>query len=131
MGVAILGVVILNAFFSLIQEYRAEKAVQAISRLVPSNAKAMRDGQLKEVSVAELVSGDIIALEEGDKVPADTRLTKAFEISVDNSLLTGESESQRRFATMAQEVPVQDASDYQNIVFAGTTVTSIHKTHLG
>ena len=124
MGLAILSVVILNAFFSLIQEYRAEKAVQAISKLVPTNAKVMRDGQLREVNVTEVVPGDVIALEEGDKVPADIRLTKAFEISIDNSILTGESEPQRRFATMAQEAPVQDVSDYQNIVFAGTTVVS-------
>jgi magnesium-transporting ATPase (P-type) len=124
MGLAILCVVILNAFFSLIQEYRAEKAVQAISRLVPTNAKVMRDSQLREVNVAEIVPGDIIALEEGDKVPADTRLVKAFEISVDNSLLTGEAEPQRRFATMAQEAPLYDVSDYQNIVFAGTTIVS-------
>ena len=124
MGLAILSVVILNAFFSLIQEYRAEKAVQAISKLVPTNAKVMRDGQLREVNVTEVVPGDVIALEEGDKVPADIRLTKAFEISIDNSILTGESEPQRRFATMAQEAPVHDVSDYQNIVFAGTTVVS-------
>ena len=69
MGLAILGVVILNSFFSLIQEFRAEQAVQAISRLVPTNAKVMRDNQLKEVNVAEIVPGDIIALEEGDKSP--------------------------------------------------------------
>ena len=124
MGVAILGVVILNAFFSLVQEYRAEKAVQAISKLVPTNAKVRRDGQLSEVNVAEIVPGDIIALEEGDRVPADIRLTKAFEISVDNSVLTGESQPQRRFATMAQDAPVYDVSDYQNIVCAGTTVVS-------
>jgi len=60
MGLAILCVVILNAFFSLIQEYRAEKAVQAISKLVPANVKVMRDGQLREVNFAELVPGDII-----------------------------------------------------------------------
>ncbi|TLN09792.1 cation-transporting P-type ATPase, partial [bacterium] len=124
MGLAILSVVVLNAFFSLIQEYRAERAVQAISRLVPTNAKVMRDGQLRQVNVAEIVPGDVIALEEGDRVPADIRLTKAFEISVDNSVLTGESDPQRRFATMAQDTPVHDISDYQNIVFAGTTIVS-------
>jgi magnesium-transporting ATPase (P-type) len=124
MGVAILGVVILNAFFSLIQEYRAEKAVQAISKLVPTNAKVVRDGQLREVNVAEIVPGDVMTLEEGDRVPADIRLTKAFEISIDNSILTGESEPQRRFATMPREASVYGLSDYQNIVFAGTTVVS-------
>ncbi|MCX6659519.1 MAG: cation-transporting P-type ATPase, partial [Candidatus Bathyarchaeota archaeon] len=100
MGLAIFGVVMLNSFFSLAQEYRAEKAVQAISRLVPTKAKVIRDGQLKEVNVAEIVLGDIITLEEGDRVPADARLISAFETSVDNSILTGESEPQRRFVTM-------------------------------
>ncbi len=124
MGLAILGVVILNSFFSLIQEFRAEQAVQAISRLVPTNAKVMRDNQLKEVNVAEIVPGDIIALEEGDRVPADVRLTNAFEVSVDNSILTGESDPQRRFATMTPDATVYSLTDYQNIVFAGTTIVS-------
>lgn len=124
MGLAILGVVILNALFSLSQEHRAEKAVQAISRLVPSNAKVMRDGQLREVSIAEMVPGDLIALEEGDRVPVDARLISAFETSVDNSVLTGESEPQRRFATMTLGTIVNDITDYQNIVFAGTTVVT-------
>ncbi len=63
MGLAILIVVILNAFFSLIQEYKAEKAVQAISRLVPQNAKVAGNGQLTQEKVADLVPGDIVALE--------------------------------------------------------------------
>lgn len=124
MGLAILGVVVLNSFFSLIQEYRAEQAVQAISKLVPTNAKVMRDGQLREVNVADIVPGDILAFEEGDRVPADARLTNAFEISVDNSILTGESDPQRRFATMTPGVAAYNLSDYQNIVFAGTSIVS-------
>ncbi len=124
MGLAILAVVLANACFSVIQEYRAEKAVQAISRLVPANAKVMRDGQLNELPVAEIVPGDMIALEEGDRVPADARLTSAFEVSVDNSILTGESEPQRRFATMAAGITIETMADYQNIAFAGTTIVS-------
>jgi Ca2+-transporting ATPase len=124
MGFAILGVVFVNACFSIVQEYRAEKAVQAISRLVPTNAKAFRDGQLREVSVSDIVPGDIITLEEGDRVPADARLISAFETSVDNSVLTGESEPQRRFASMTPGTVIETATDYQNIVFAGTTIVS-------
>ena len=124
MGLAILSVVVLNAFFSMIQEYRAERAVQAISKLVPTNGKVMRDAQLREINVAEIVPGDIVSLEEGDRVSADIRLTKAFEISVDISVLTGESEPLRRFATMPQDTPIYGIGDYQNIVFAGTTVIS-------
>ncbi len=124
MGVAIFCVVILNSFFSLVQEYRAEKAVQALSKLVPARAKVMRDGKLREANVAEIVPGDIITLEEGDRVPADARLTNAFETSVDNSILTGESEPQRRFATMSPSTPISSIIDYQNIVFAGTTIVT-------
>lgn len=124
MGLAILIVVVLNAFFSLFQEYRAEKAVQAIARLVPSNVKVLRDGQEIELDMADIVPGDILVLEEGDRVPADARLISAFEVTVDNSILTGESEPQRRFATMALGAAVYSITDYQNIIFAGTTIVS-------
>ena len=123
MGLAILVVVILNSFFSLAQEYRAEKAVRAISRLVPQNVKVVRNGQLTQVKVADVVPGDIVALEEGDRVPADVRLLSAFETSVDNSVMTGESEPQRRFATM-EPASISNITDYHNIVFAGTTLVS-------
>jgi Ca2+-transporting ATPase len=124
MGLGILGVVFVNTCFSVLQEHRAEKAVQAISRLVPTKGKVLRDGQLKEENVADIVPGDIIALEEGDRVPADARLITAFETSVDNSILTGESDPQRRFATMMPGPTVENLADYQNIVFAGTTIVS-------
>jgi len=124
MGLAIFCVVILNSFFSLVQEYRAEKAVQAISRLIPTKAKVIRDGQVREADITEMVPGDIIALEEGDRVPADARLTSAFEISVDNAILTGESEPQRRFATMSPSTTISSIMDYQNIVFAGATIVT-------
>lgn len=124
MGVAIFTVVILNAIFSIFQEYRAESATQVISSLIPKKAKAVRDGQVKEVDVTEIVPGDILALEEGDRVPADLRLVSAFEVSMDNSLLTGESDPQRRFATMTPNVPTASPSELHNILFAGTTVVS-------
>ncbi len=124
MGLAIAAVVFLNAVFSLFQEYRAEKAVQAITRLIPTKTKVIRDGQVKEADVVDIVPGDILALEEGDRVPADLRLTSAFEVSVDNSTLTGESEPQRRFATMTPGMPISNPYDLQNILFAGTTLVS-------
>lgn len=71
MGLAILSVVFLNAFFSLFQEYRAERAVQVISVLIPKKTKVLREGQVKEVDVTDVVPGDVLALEEGDRVPAD------------------------------------------------------------
>jgi Ca2+-transporting ATPase len=124
MGQAILAVVFINAFFSIFQEYRAERAVQVITSLIPTKTKLIRDGQVKEVDITDVVPGDISALEEGDRVPADLRLVSAFEVSVDNSILTGESEPQRRFATMTPRMVTSNPYDLQNILFAGTTVVS-------
>jgi len=124
MGLAIAAVVLANAFFSLLQEYRAERVVQAISSLIPSKTKVVREGKVGEIDVAEVVPGDVLALEEGDRVPADLRLTSAFEVSVDNSALTGESEPLRRFATMTPGMPTSNPYELQNILFAGTTLVS-------
>jgi magnesium-transporting ATPase (P-type) len=124
MGLAILAVVIVNAVFSLIQEYRAERAVQVIHKLIPTKTKALRSSQMREVDVTEVVPGDILALEEGDRVPADLRLTSAFEVSVDNSVLTGESDAQRRFATMSATIATNTPYDLHNVLYAGTTLVS-------
>jgi len=124
MGLAIFAVVILNTIFSLFQEYRAEKAVQVIRSLIPTKAKAIRDGQMREIDVTDVVPGDILAFEEGDRVPADLRLISAFEVSVDNSILTGESEPQRRFATMSPNMETSTPYDVHNILFAGTTLVT-------
>jgi magnesium-transporting ATPase (P-type) len=124
MGLAIFVVVVLNTIFSLFQEYRAEKAAQVIRRLIPTKTKAIRNGQMREIDVTDVVPGDILAFEEGDRVPADLRLVSAFEVSVDNSILTGESEPQRRFATMSPEMRTSTPYDVHNILFAGTTLVS-------
>ena len=124
MGFAIIAVILLSIVFSLFQEYRAEKAVQVIKTLIPTKAKAIRSGQMVEVDVTEIVPGDILALEEGDRVPADMRLFSAFEVSVDNSIMTGESEPQRRFATMSPDIATDASYDAHNILFAGTNLIS-------
>jgi len=122
MGFAIMGVVLLSIFFSIFQEQRAERAVEAIRELVPRNAKVQRDGQLKQVSVDDIVSGDVLNLEEGDKVPADARIVCAYEFSVDNSTLTGESDPQKRTAEPGDAKG--DLYRSPNLIFAGTTVSS-------
>jgi magnesium-transporting ATPase (P-type) len=124
MGLAILAVVFLNAIFSLFQEYRAQRAVQVIRSLIPTKTKVIRNSQMKEVDVTNIVPGDILTLEEGDRVPADLRLTSAFEVSVDNSVLTGESDAQRRFGTMSPAIATSTLYDLHNILFAGTTLVS-------
>lgn len=123
LGWAIVGVIFINAAFSFFQEYKAERAVQALRRLLPAVAWVLRDGQVQQVPRRELVPGDVILLEEGEQVPADARLIEAVSLRVDLSALTGESRPKRRTAE-----PVTDghALDIANLVFAGTTVLSGH-----
>ena len=123
MGVAILLVVAASVFFSIYQEHRAERAVEALRQLVPENVRVLRDGKTTKMAVSGIVPGDVIALDEGDRVPADARLINAFEISVDNSILTGESEPQPRCdsCNCDEDCEVQDLP---NIVLAGTTISS-------
>jgi Ca2+-transporting ATPase len=123
MGFAILLVVVLSVLFSLFQEYRAERAIEALHRLVPENIKVMRDGKVIHLTASRIVPGDVIELEEGDKVPADGRLLNAFELSIDNSILTGESEPQIRTVNCPNQGECP-ATDRTNLVLAGTTITS-------
>ncbi|MDD1755281.1 MAG: HAD-IC family P-type ATPase, partial [Methanomassiliicoccales archaeon] len=123
MGIVILLVVLLSVIFNLFQEHRAEKAVQAIRGLIPMNSRVRRDGQVKQVHVSAVVPGDLIILEAGDRVCADARVTTSFELSVDNSSLTGESEPQPRSA-VAIISPPREVVACSNLIFAGTTVAS-------
>ncbi|MFA5869891.1 MAG: HAD-IC family P-type ATPase, partial [Candidatus Bathyarchaeia archaeon] len=124
MGAAILAVVVINVAFSIFQEYRAEQAVQTITKMIPTKAKVLRNGVEVEIEVIDVVPGDIVVLDEGDRVPADLRLVSAFEVSVDNSILTGESEALRRFVDMTPGMTVSSSVEYQNLLFAGTTMVS-------
>jgi Ca2+-transporting ATPase len=121
LSLIILGVVLLNIFFSLFQESRAEKAMQTLRHWMPEYAKVIRDGELKKILVGEIVPGDIIVLEEGDRVPADARLIDAFDLWTNNVPLTGESEPQPRStepATTAEKVYLYSP----NLVFMSTSV---------
>jgi sodium/potassium-transporting ATPase subunit alpha len=123
LGWAILGVIIINAGFAFFQEYKAERAVQALHRLLPDKAWVTRGGQSVETARSEIVPGDVLILEEGERVPADARLIEAAGMRVDNAALTGESKPKRRTAE-----PVEDGHwlDHPNLVFAGTTILSGH-----
>lgn len=123
MGFAIILVVVVSVLFSLFQEHRAERAIEALRLLVPENIRVMRDRKVVQVPTSEVVPGDVVALEEGDKVPADARLITAFQLSVDNSMLTGEAEPQPRYEVCKnpEDCAIEDIT---NLVFAGTTVAS-------
>ena len=91
LGIAIIGVIIVNGIFSFWQEYKAEQAVAALRQLLPQKAQALRDGVIVELLAADLVPGDIVLLEEGNFVPADCRLVEAFGLRVNTATVTGES----------------------------------------
>jgi magnesium-transporting ATPase (P-type) len=120
-GVVFIGIVIVNAYASVLQEVRAEKAMQVLKNWVPESAKVYRDGSLQKLPVRDLVPGDVISLDQGDRVPADARLVEAYDIWVNNIPLTGEAESQPRTASAAS---IQNSSflDAPNLVFMSTSV---------
>jgi Ca2+-transporting ATPase len=120
-GFIILAVVFINIFFSLFQESRAEKAMATLKSWMPEYAKVFRDGELRKILVNEIVPGDIIHLDEGDRVPADARLIEEFDLWTNNVPLTGESEPQPRVAEPAKVV--EKAYLYSpNLVFMSTSV---------
>jgi potassium/sodium efflux P-type ATPase len=121
LSLIILGVVLINIFFSIFQEARAEKAMQTLKHWMPEYAKVVRDGELRKILVKEIVPGDITVLEEGDRVPADARLIDAFDLWTNNVPLTGESEPQPR--TVEPVKTLEKAYLYSpNLVFMSTSV---------
>jgi sodium/potassium-transporting ATPase subunit alpha len=123
LGWAIFGVIVINAVFAFVQEYKAERAVQALHRLLPANAWVVRGGQSVAIARSEIVPGDLLLLEEGERVPADARLIETTDMRVDNAALTGESIPKRR---IAEAVENGHWLDMPNLVFAGTTILSGH-----
>jgi P-type Ca2+ transporter type 2C len=121
LALIILAVVFVNIFVSIFQEARAEKAMETLKSWMPEYAKVFRDGELKKISVREIVPGDIVQLEEGDRVPADARLLEVFDLWTNNVPLTGESEPQPRVAEPVKVV--EKAFLYApDLVFMSTSV---------
>jgi magnesium-transporting ATPase (P-type) len=121
--IAILAVVLLNATIGFFQEYRAEKATEALQKLVPANAKVVRDGEVTMVAALDLVPGDLIVLEEGDSISADARVVRQYELSTNNIALTGESDAVRKTADALLEEELATIN-MTNLVFMGTSVSS-------
>lgn len=120
----IFAVLLFNAAMGFIQEYKAEKAIQALKKMVVDFTKVIRDGNLLNIPVRELVPGDIILLEEGDRVPADARLLEVKNFQTMEAALTGESET---VSKDIKELPGEvSLADQKNMVWMGTFVTSGH-----
>ncbi|MFB4298535.1 cation-translocating P-type ATPase [Actinomadura sp. NTSP31] len=119
-ALVILGVVIVNAIVGFAQESRAEKSLTALAALTQTMASVIRNGRPLSVSAAGLVRGDLVELVAGDKVPADLRLLRTDELSVDESALTGESVPVTKDPAALEEAVL---GDRRNMAFSGTLVT--------
>lgn len=118
----ILFVVILNAVLGVVQESKAEEAIEALKTMTAANSKVMRDGKLSVVHSEDLVPGDIILLEAGDAVPADARILECASMKVEESALTGESVPVvKREDTLSSDKDVS-LGDRKNMVYMGSTV---------
>ncbi|MCA9062320.1 MAG: cation-transporting P-type ATPase [Planctomycetaceae bacterium] len=117
----ILGVVLVNAVIGFVQESKALKAIEALSRAMTSDATVLRAGEKRRVPAAELIPGDIVFLQSGGKIPADLRLIRSKELQVDESALTGESVPVEKQAdVLARDTMLADRT---NMAFSSTLVT--------
>ena len=118
---AIMAIVILNAVFGFLQEYRAEQAVEALRKLASPTAIVLRSGQQRQVEASKVVPGDVLVLETGAKVSADARLLESVNLKADESLLTGESVPvSKRSEALAARLAMADRA---NMAYMGTNVS--------
>ena len=119
----ILAIVVLNAVIGFVQEYRADKAMEALQKMAANQAQVLRNGQPVEIAAADLVPGDVAVLEAGDVIPADVRFIETHTLKVDESSLTGESANVEKTpdALPAGELPL---GDRLNMGYKGTFVTN-------
>ena len=118
-ALVIIIIVLINALLGFVQEYRAEKSLEALQGLAAPHAKVLRDGIRHEVPAEELVPGDIVIIEAGDRIPADLRLGEVRNLSVNEAALTGESEPVIKDTVVVQESAV-NLGDQVNMAFMGT-----------
>jgi potassium/sodium efflux P-type ATPase len=123
LAIAVWMVNVINGAFSFWQEFRAEKATEALLKLLPAYARVVRDGEEQRILAEELVPGDVIVLGEGDRISADARLTQVAELSVDQSTLSGESHPARKISDALLRTDLTRA-EVPNLIFAGTSVAS-------
>ena len=121
-AVVMIIIVLVNATIGFMQEYKVSKILESLKTLIQSPARAMREGELVEISQDQLVPGDIVHLEAGEKIPADIRVIESFDLRTEDFALTGESMPQGKNSTVIAEDSV--IGDRDNMVFMGTTVTS-------
>jgi P-type Ca2+ transporter type 2C len=118
----ILAIVILNGIVGFIQEYRVEKTIKQLKKLITVQASVYRDGVIQQVTSSNLVPGDLIVLEEGQKVPSDIRITQAFNLETNEASLTGESTPLIKDPDILAEDVI--LAERKNMLFSGTNIAA-------
>ena len=121
-GMVVLAVVVVNSIIGFIQEYKAGKAIEALSNMVPENATVIRNGNIITIPVSEIVPGDIVQVAAGDRIPADMRIIQQKNLQVEEAALTGESVPSQK--TTEAVTPDAVIGDRKCMVFSGTLVVS-------
>ena len=124
-SIIIIGIVIFNAILGLVQEEKAEKSIEALKKMISPTTKVIRNGIQKQVEAVELVPGDIVVLEAGSYVPADCRLIESFNLKVEESSLTGETEANLKNADCTLENNIA-LGDMKNLAFMSSIITNGH-----
>nr|WP_312095109.1 calcium-translocating P-type ATPase, PMCA-type [Aminipila sp.] len=119
--IVILVVIVLNAILGTVQHFKAEKSLNSLKKLASPLAKVIRDGKRRGIEAANIVAGDILVLEAGDVVPADGRIIECYSMQVNESSLTGETESINKISDKIEGD--KTLADQDNMVFSGTQVT--------
>lgn len=120
-GTILLAIVFINAVIGFYQEYKAEKILESLKRIIQAKAIVVRNGKQMEVEQSQLVPGDLVYLEEGSAVPADLRLVSTTNFSTNDVVLTGESTSQEKWADLIIKKETT-LTNQDNLVFMGVTV---------
>lgn len=121
-AVFIVAIIVINAFLGTYQEWQAENSAVALRNMVKVKCRVKRDGNIHEIDSEELVPGDIVLLESGNKVPADIRLIEVSDLSVEEAMLTGESVAVNKNIDPLEGGKDMAIGDILNMVFAATTV---------
>lgn len=124
-SIIIIGIVIFNALMGVIQEAKAEKSIEALKQMTPQIAKVIRNGRKIEINAEELVKGDIIELEAGNFVPADCRILESYNLKIEESSLTGETEPSLKNSDIIckKDVPL---GDMKNLAFMASITVNGH-----
>lgn len=121
-AIIILCIVVINTAIGVIQEYKTERTLEHLKNLMTPNARVLRDGKMQVIPSTDVVPGDILLIDEGEKIVADARVIVSWGLRVNQAILTGESVPQdKNIQTLSESVPLSDRS---NMIYQGTTVAA-------